>query len=287
MTLIVGGLCANALAQSPTLSTTAIPALPPLPGLSALGASNPPAPASVNIPKAPAAPSLAALPVIPQAPSVNSPPATLEKLPELAVIKNAPAAPVLANPVAEAAPPSPEEAEAAAAALASGATAPTIDANNGGTLPPQGLPELPIPNLNDPSNQGIAGAGLPAVSLPEIQVDQVKPKPKVKTWLGKLAPTVIPPKTNFNYKRAVLPEVIYTTEYSPDNQHLPLRVTRDDYENLLFASVTQNDIETTRALLNAGTGIQVTNEAGETPLAVAERAGAVDVAALLVARGAK
>ena len=85
----------------------------------------------------------------------------------------------------------------------------------------------------------------------------------------------------------MLPEVIYSTQYSRDNQHLPLRVTRDDYANLLFASVTSNDIEATRARLNAGTGLQVTNEAGETPLAAAKRAGAVDVAELLIARGAR
>lgn len=40
VTLIVGGLCVQALAQSPTLSAPAIPALPALPSLSAAPNSN-------------------------------------------------------------------------------------------------------------------------------------------------------------------------------------------------------------------------------------------------------
>lgn len=288
VTLIVGGLCAQALAQSPTSSPPPILALEPLPGLPALGGSPPPALPAVNLPTTPASPTLAALPTIPQAPAANSPSPTLEKLPELSVVKT-PAAPQAAEPaVAEPAPPTPEATETVAAEKASG-TGTAASTDVGGQLPPQGLPELPLPGAIGSGEGAIAGAAFPAISLPEIQVDQQfeAPKPKVKTWATKLAPSIIPPKTNFNYKRAVLPEVIYSTAYDRENQHLPLRVTRDDYENLLFASVTRNDIEATRALLNAGTGLQVTNEAGETPLAAAKRAGAMDVAALLVARGAR
>ena len=162
-----------------------------------------------------------------------------------------------------------------------------------GTLPPQGMPALPLPGAQ-PS--GTTANTAPTVtelsptieeapaSLPEVQVES--DTPKVKTWLTKLAPSVIPPKTNFNYKREVLSEAIYSTSYSSDNSHLPRRVTREDYANLLFSSVEHNNLDATRALLNAGTGLQVTNSAGETPLMVAQRAGAVDVAELLVARGA-
>ena len=56
---------------------------------------------------------------------------------------------------------------------------------------------------------------------------------------------------------------------------------------MLFSVVAKNDINGTRALLNAGTGVDVTNSYGETPLQVAKRNGARDVAELLVARGAK
>ncbi len=288
VTLIVGGLCAKALAQSPTSSPAPILALEPLPGLPALGGSPPPALPAVNLPTTPASPTLAALPTVPQAPAANSPSPTLEKLPELSVVK-APAAPQAAEPVvAEPAPPTPEASETAAAEKASG-TDTAASTDTGGQLPPQGLPELPLPGAIGTGEGAIAGAALPAISLPEIQVDQPfeAPKPKVKTWATKLAPSVIPKKTNFNYKRELLPEVIYTTQYSRDNQHLPSRLTRDDYERLLFASIAKNDVEATRALLNAGTGLAATNEAGETPLAAAKRAGAEDVAALLVARGAR
>jgi hypothetical protein len=219
---------------------------------------------------------------------VNSPSPTLEKLPELSVVKTPPETQTVESVVAEPAPPSPEATETAAAEKASGTEAPT-GTDTAGQLPPLGLPELPLPNANDTGEGAIAGAALPAISLPEIQVDQTiaVPKPKVKTWASKLAPSVIPKKTNFNYKREILPEVIYTTQYSRDNQHLPIRVTRDDYERLLFASIAKNDVEATRALLNAGTGLAATNEVGETPLTAAKRVGAADVAALLVARGAK
>ncbi len=115
----------------------------------------------------------------------------------------------------------------------------------------------------------------------------VSDAPKGKTWETRLEPSITPPKTNFNFKRVVLPEVIYRSDYSRDNNHLPRRMTRDDYADLLFGSVARNDVEATRALLNAGTGVDVTTESGETPLALANRAGAVDVAALLVARGAR
>lgn len=288
VTLIVGGLCAKALAQSPTSSPAPILALEPLPGLPALGGSPPPALPVVNLPTTPTSPTLAALPNVPQAPAANSPALTLEKLPELSVVKTPPA-PLAAEPaVAEPAPPTPEATETVAAEKASGTEA-VANTDSVGQLPPQGLPELPLPGAIGSGEGAIAGAALPAISLPEIQVDQPfeAPKPKIKTWATKLAPSIIPPKTSFNYKRALLPELVYTTQYSRDNQHLPSRVTRDDYERLLFASIAKNDVEATRALLNAGTGLAATNEAGETPLAAAKRAGSEDVAALLVARGAR
>lgn len=294
VTLIVGGLCVQAFAQSPTLSPPAVPALPPLPTLPAQSNSNPPALPEINLPASPPTPTLAALPVVPQAPvptaapTPNDPSVTSEKMPELTVVKTAPAATTETVPPAIEEVLSPEAAETAAAEKASGVT-PTVAANTtASAVSPPGLPELPLPNLTS-TNPPIANGDLPAISLPEIQVDQqvAKPKPKIITWQTKLAPSIIPPKTNFNYKRDQLADVIYRNQYNSDNSHLPLRVTRDDYENLLFASVTRNDIETTRALLNAGTGLQATNAAGETPLAAAKRAGAVDVAALLMARGAR
>lgn len=159
-----------------------------------------------------------------------------------------------------------------------------------GLLPSQGMPSLPLPTAIALPNTSIVPPALPsiplaAVSLPEINVEQAKPK--VQSWQTKLAPSIIPPQTNFNYKRVQLPESIYATQYSKDNSHLPIRVTREDYQALLFSVVAKNDIDGTRALLNAGTGLEVTNSYGETPLAVAKRSGATEVAELLVARGAK
>jgi hypothetical protein len=295
VTLVVGGLCVEAFAQSPTVSS---PGLPPLPSLPALANNNAPAAPTLNIPATPQAPTLAALPIVPLAPAAanvtaaNDPSFQPVKLPALEVVKTpvASAQPSVATaPVAEPAAPSAEATEAAAAAKASG-VAPVADGSNAtpavAGLPPLGVPGLPPLGLPLP-NGGAVENGVAAVSLPEVHVDQEKPKPKILSWQTKLAPAIVAPKTNFIYKREVLPEAIYRESYDRENSHLPNRVTRKDYENLLFASVAQNDINTTRALLNAGTGIEATNEAGETPLAIAKRSGAMDVAALLTARGAR
>lgn len=110
-------------------------------------------------------------------------------------------------------------------------------------------------------------------------------KPTKKSWETVLAPSIIPPVTNFHYKRELLPSQIYDTYYSKQNDHLPHRLTREDYEQQLFSSVARNDVETTRALLNAGTGINALTADGQTPLMLAERMGAADVAALIAARG--
>jgi hypothetical protein len=146
--------------------------------------------------------------------------------------------------------------------------------------------------LSLPPPSQAAGAGEPTVpminpatTLPEVTV--AVDKPREKTWLTKLAPTSFDRTTNFNYKRETLPEVLYNTSYNQQNRHLPLRRTRADYENWLFASVSRNDINATRALLNAGTNINAVSPLGETPLAFAQRVGAMDVAALLKARGGR
>ena len=129
--------------------------------------------------------------------------------------------------------------------------------------------------------------------MPEINVateaaeKAEKKEDKPKSWETKLAASGIKPLPKFRYKREILPEVLYRTSYNRDNDHLPRRVTRDDYGNLLLASVVRNDVEATRALLNAGTGINVTTPAGETALALAQRVGATEVAELLTARGAR
>lgn len=161
---------------------------------------------------------------------------------------------------------------------------------SGTSLPPMtGLPALPMPGAmpTPPAIPSMAQPVIdqPATTLPDVQVN--REKPKQKTWMTKLAPSYVPVQTNFNYKRVILPELVYSDSYDKNNAHLPTRMTREDYEAILFASVEHNDLTATRALLNAGTAINATNESGETPLAAANRAGAMEVAALLTARGGK
>ena len=280
MTLIIGGLCAGAFAQTPTLS---LPALPSLPQAASNSSSLP----SINLPSVPVAPSptssvqtfnLPKVPSAPAAPSLASPGVTAP-----AVTKTTTEVVAPANTAADKPPLDPE------GAMADTGNSKVSDA---GALPPQGMPNLPLPNAIAMPSASIQPPSIPlpsismaATALPEINA--VSKKPKIATWQTKLAPSIIPPKTNFNYKREVLPESIYATQYDRDNSHLPKRVTREDYQAMLFSVVAKNDINGTRALLNAGTGLDVTNSYGETPLQVAKRSGARDVAELLVARGAK
>lgn len=146
--------------------------------------------------------------------------------------------------------------------------------------PPPAL-ALPVPPVGDSASATPINGEVTA--LPEIKVEAAKPKEK--TWKTTLAPSVVPLETSFHYKRELLPATIYRQEYTEPNQHLPKAMTRIDYENQLFESVVRNDVETTRALLNAGTFINVRASNGETPLAAARRAGAAATTQLLIARG--
>lgn len=149
-------------------------------------------------------------------------------------------------------------------------------------VPPPNL-ALGGPGLGGLSGPGLGGPGLGALTFPTIKVVREK---EVKTWETRLAPTVKIPKTKFNYRRVVLSEKVYRGAYDYDNAHLPRRMTREEYANMLFNSIARNDVETTRTILNEGTAVHVTTAFGETPLQFARRAGATEVAQLLIARGA-
>ena len=108
-----------------------------------------------------------------------------------------------------------------------------------------------------------------------------------KSWEVVLESPPPPVEISFNYRRVLLPNTIYRVSYNDDNEHLPLAVTRQDYEGLLFASVMKNDVEATRALLNAGTDIRAINNYGQTLLSAAHMVGAQATERLLLARGAR
>lgn len=287
VTLLVGGLCAHAFAQSPSLSS--LPSLPPLAQLPGVPAS----PASPAAPASPASPIAPGFNVSKSEKSENLSPLPPGSLSEAAKEEQKKNAELMANPLANLPPPQTDSSEGPTAA------APAAEA-----LPAMPLPALPDTKMADappplPAFPAIpaAGSGLiipgdgapvelgTATVLPQIRV--VRDKATPKSWQTVLAPQVIPPKTNFRYRRVVLPGTIYRDTYDRDNRHLPLRETREQYEALLFNSVAKNDVEGTRALLNFGTSLNATNAYGETPRMMAERIGAFDVAALLSARGGR
>lgn len=277
VTFLIGGLCAGALAQTPTLSLPALPALPQTTAVSSANGSSLP---TVNMPTLPVAPvpsttalSTFDLPKLPEAPTPSPNDAAKNALKDAEKKVEA----LTTNLPADNTPPvNPEQAMAGTKASA--------EPPQASSLPPVGMPALPMPNAIAIPDIAIATPTIPeaATALPEISVE--RDKPKLKTWETTLAPSIIPPRTRFKYKRVQLPESIYSKSYSRENSHLPIRMTQEDYEALLFNQAAQNDIDGTRALLNAGTNIRATNAYGETPLQVARRSGAQDTAALLVAR---
>lgn len=273
--IFLWGLCvAAADAQTPTLSP---PALPPLSGL----------PTLATAPQPDAAPSASALPT-PQVPA-------LPPIPGLGGNKpTTTAAPDLTSPLADLPPPLPESSDIVKEMNLPTAPAATEPATDRGLATVDAMPALALP-VPPPSNGDAilpptpslpkSATSVTAPLIPPVAV--VEEKPKIITWQTKLAPTVVIPQTNFNYRRQILPPTISRVSYDRENQHLPPAVMREDYAGLLFLSVSRNDVETTRTILNAGNYLNATNQSGETPLALANRVGARNVAALLVARGAR
>lgn len=276
--LLIAGGCASAFAQAPALSLPSLPALPQVKG-EAL--------ASI--------PSLAdTAPALPSLPSANDKAGalpSLRDLPELPKVEDSADAPV--DKKAEGSTmPITLKARQDNAVPAADAVADASLANQVPTVPDvqvdasvAGMPALPLPTEQSAlATPAMPDAPIPTLSFPvDIAVEDA---PK-STWLGKLSPSIVPKETDFNYKRNLLSEAVYRTEYDKNNRHLPRRITRDDYANLLFNSVAQNDVNATRALLNAGVSLKTTNPYGETPLMLAKRLRVTQVVALLEARGAQ
>ncbi|MFM9890378.1 MAG: hypothetical protein ACKVOE_07070 [Rickettsiales bacterium] len=279
VTILAWGLCFATQAQTPSFSPSSLPPLPPV----AL-ATTPSVPLSPD----PVKPVSSPEPLSSQLPNPDA--GAPKAFPPLepsgqtsAAAKDAPPTPPPVSPLADLPPPLPESS-------AQGATNTALP--NAGTIlsdspppPPPGfdLPTPPIerasPIISPPPPLGLA------TSLPEVTV--TAEKPKQKTWKTVLAPTEIPTRTNFNYRRVVLPGTIYREAYSPENRHLPVAVNREQYVALLFQRVAANDVEATRALLNTGISPSQPDASGQTPLSIARRYNAPDTARLLIARGAQ
>jgi len=263
-------------AQTPSFSP---PALPPLPGFPSVTAPSAPAPKTNTASTMPAATS-------PLPPDLEA----LAKKKETE--KEAAAKPK--NLLADLPPPVPESSELAVVKPDAAPKAPALPTAKMETnvatpvaalAPPDGL-VLPLPELPG------AGAKAPALVLPlppalaplEADLPAVEAKtavPKLKSWQTVLAPAVVPMETRFNYRRQILPPTISRTRYSRDNGHLPRAVMREDYAELLVNRAAVDDLEATRALLNAGA------DSKEAALAAARISGATRTEQLLLARGAR
>lgn len=276
--LLIAGVCANAVAQTPAPSLPSLPSLPnaqyakieTIPSLSSQNAIT----ANTSLPQLPSLAGMSSLPTVesPLGGKVVKP--TIKGSPTPIVMQGDVIAP---QPVDATMVPD-VQVPTGTSPLALPGMAPLPLPSQSFALPTSGLPK----GIFDAD--ALAASVPPRVSVPKSDEKSDAP---TKTWETSLAPSIIPKKTNFNYKRSQLPESIYRNEYDKNNKHLPRRITRDDYVHLLFNSVANNDLNATRALLNAGVRLNATNPYGETPLMLAERMGATQVAALLVARGAR
>jgi hypothetical protein len=158
--------------------------------------------------------------------------------------------------------------------------------NGGINLPATvtGLP-APAPATGTPAATGTSAVTAPAA--PGLFIARKSMLPEgVKTWQVPLKQAIVPPKTNFNFRRQILPREIYAASYDRANTHLPLRREQEQYDYWLFLAASANDINATRALLNYGRNPNQTNTEGDTLLIVAVRHKAFDTARLLIARGA-
>jgi hypothetical protein len=141
--------------------------------------------------------------------------------------------------------------------------------------PPLTLPTIAPPPLaaTNPSVASPLSGGL----LPNVRVS--------KSWEVALAPSIKPKTTKFDYRHAgnTLPYDMYR---GPGNSHLPPRMNDTRVQAEYFYVIAQNNINATRAFIDAGQSIEAPNTQGDTPLIVALQFGALDVARLLVVHGA-
>lgn len=287
VTLITVGWCLQAQAQPTDFS------LPPLPG--SFPTANGSTGAAPPLPSTPIAPNAGAQKTTATISEAADAPAAPDAIPELANLP-IPAAPAAVGATAETQPAATADAAAVIPAPPLPPMAEAADTVTGEATAPPALPAAPPLTVAAPPNS-LPGFALPsapatnpmetATALPEVSVD-APPAFKMggRTWTSKLAPAIVPKNTSFNYRRQVLPDAIYRTQYDRENRHLPTRVTRDDYARYLADRVAANDINGTRALLNEGLSVNTTDGSGQSLLTIARRFGARDTERLLIARGA-
>lgn len=118
----------------------------------------------------------------------------------------------------------------------------------------------------------------PLIATPGDSVEE-KPKPVVST----------PPRPRFqkrfDYRRQILPEPIYSKQYSNENRHLPVARWESDYDAMTFHAAATNNVNGLRALIQSGRNPFMVNGRGESLVTVAARHGAHGTLRYLLAKG--
>lgn len=276
VTLLLWSLSHPAMAQAPSLS------------IPQLGGTPPPLPSGSSIPLPPAFPTNGAAPLPPATPGISGETpqarAAIERSiaelptdgPQVLPLDDAtePAPAPTAPPkeiVRNLPPPLPANTNITSGRSNLPPPLPIALPSPSGRPPPLSFPS-PLDSANNaPTNTGFGFAA---------------PRAPLKSWQVKLAPSVKVKKTTFDYKRVRMPNAVYRTQYTHDNRHLPIRQTEVGYDQHYLHAIARNDIDATRAFLNAGRSVNMQNARGDNALIIAMQFGAFDVARLLIARGA-
>ena len=162
------------------------------------------------------------------------------------------------------------------------------------TLP--GAPDAPIPlpgglsALDSTLPPPPAIGTLDALTIPsggEVVAEKEKKAEKIPSWKQPLKPSSVPVKTDYEFRRTMLPSTIYRNEYDPANRTLPTARTNALYDHYFLLAVARNDLNGIRAMLaNGYRDVNIFNADGDTALIVAIRHNAIAAARLLIARGA-
>ena len=242
---------------------TTLDALPPAPGGELTAPALPVAATSSEMPAAPALPVMDDAASVPAVPAVSEMPVAAPVLPDASAAVPTPTITEAVTPPA--APALPD-----AAALLKNSAEPETAKTTEPAPATLSLKDLLKPE--ELTEQDLA---------PEKPQEQKADKAKKEATPQKIA------MRDVKFTKYRLPDTIYTSSYSKDNNHLPVVRFESDYDAMLFKAAGEGDLMALRALVDtAKRNIEMRNSEGETPLLYAARLGEVNSVRFLLSRKA-
>ena len=88
------------------------------------------------------------------------------------------------------------------------------------------------------------------------------------------------------FKDQILPGFLYEKSFNKENKHLPIVLSHEELDKLLFNAAKHGNYDAVQALLNAGRDINIQNTSGNTPLILATKNHHPSIVAYLLLRQA-